>query len=118
MTDQDELSQQVRILLDSILSEANFAGSNQLIEQASTVVVEGSEVTMLDLRPSPDLEASVFSGGPIPVSAEVFDFSGASVGELLVWVIAGHLNALEFAWWTDRRPSRLPHPSQLRINQK
>ena len=118
MTDQDGISEQVRILIDTILRQSEFPGCDQLIEQASTLVVEGGPVTMLDLRSSPDLEAAAFAGGPIPVSTVVFDFSGVSVGELLVWVSAGRLSALEFAWWTDRRPSQLPHPSQLRVSQK
>ncbi|MDR6639603.1 hypothetical protein J2Y68_003264 [Paenarthrobacter nitroguajacolicus] len=73
---------------------------------------------MLGLRPTPDLAPSAFPGGPMPVSVEVIDASGEPVGELLVWVDAGHLSALEFAWWTDQPPGRLPHPSQLKVSQK
>ncbi|MEV7607813.1 hypothetical protein AB0N65_20465 [Paenarthrobacter sp. NPDC089322] len=118
ISDEDELSEPVRILVDSILRHANFPGIDQLIEQASTVAVVGGPVTMLDLRSSPDHAASAFTNGPIPVSVEVFDVSGSSIGELLVWVDAGRLSALEFAWWTDERPAQLPHPSQLKISQK
>lgn len=118
MSDEDELSEQVRILVDSILRQASFPGSDQLIEQASTVVVVGGPVTMLDLRSSPDHAVSAFTNGPIPVSVEVLDISGSSIGELLVWVHSGRLSVLEFAWWTDERPGQLPHPSQLKISQK
>ncbi|MFK0007725.1 hypothetical protein ACIQTZ_11785 [Paenarthrobacter sp. NPDC090520] len=118
MSDEDELSEHVRTLVCSILRQANFLGSDQLIEQASTVVVAGGPITMLDLRPNPEHAASAFTSGPIPVSVEVLDVSGSSIGELLVWVNAGRLSALEFGWWTDERPDQLPHPSQLKIIQK
>jgi hypothetical protein len=89
-----------------------------LIEQASTAVVEGGPVTMLSLRPSTDVATSAFPDGPIPVSFEVIDISGLSGGELLVCAGAGRLCALEFTWWIDQLPDRLPHPSQLKVIQK
>ncbi|MDQ1742659.1 MAG: hypothetical protein QOE23_998, partial [Pseudonocardiales bacterium] len=62
--------------------------------------------------------ASTFRDGPAPLSAVVSDPDGTSVGELLVWVENGYLDTLEFAWWSDDPPERLPSPECVRVARK
>lgn len=117
-TIRDDLSAEVRGLLDCVLRQSDFPGCDELARQTSTVSVLGGPVTMLDLRVSQSTPASLFADGPIPVSIEVSDESGAPAGELLVWVDTGRLSALEFAWWTDDPPRRLPSPSRVKVTRK
>ena len=117
-TNPDELSGQVRSLLDCVLPQSDFPGCGELAQQVSSVSVVGGPLTMLDLRVGQSMPASVFADGPIPVAAEVSDESGAPVGELLVWVDQCRLGTLEFAWWTDDPPRTLPSPSRLKVTRR
>jgi hypothetical protein len=118
VTSSDELSAQVRGVLNRVLYQSDFPGRDELAEQVSSVSVVGGPVTMLDLRVNRSTPPSVFADGPILVSVEVSDESGAPIGELLVWVNDGRLSALEFAWWTDEPPRQLPSPGRLKITRK
>lgn len=112
------LTEQVRELLRHVLSEADFPGSDELLLQASGVNVVGGPVTMLDLRVSGPILASVFTDGPIPLSVIVLDSAGEAFGELLIWVNGGYLSSLEFAWWSDDPPDRLPTLDRVRVARK
>ncbi|MTD56094.1 hypothetical protein [Amycolatopsis pithecellobii] len=121
MTDaasSDVLTNQVRELLKSVLRQADFPGSDELLRQASSVNVVGGPITMLDLLVSNTLPASAFADGPVPLSVWVSNAAGRLVGELLVWVGYGYLTGLEFAWWTDDPPDRLPTLDHLRVIRK
>jgi hypothetical protein len=118
MTDpasRDLLTHQARRLLSNVLSQVDFSGSDELRQQVSSVIVVGGPVTMLDLRLMAPTHGSAFRHGPAPLSAIVSDADGTSVGELLVWVENGYLQALEFAWWSDDPPERLPDPEHVRV---
>ncbi|MBF6287450.1 hypothetical protein [Nocardia cyriacigeorgica] len=71
--------------------------------------------------PSVDLEVE---SGPEPASAsmdgifasgDVSDRGGRPVGEVILWVEAGWLSGIEYAWYTDERPHSLPDPSRIRL---
>lgn len=115
---RDPLTEQVRELLVDLLRQADFPGSNELLQQASNVNVIGGPVTMLELQVTRPVSASAFTEGQIPLSAVVSDTVGRTIGELLVWVESGELNALEFAWWTDDPPDQLPAPDHVRVARK
>ena len=117
-TSGDLLTEQARSLLESVLRQADFPGSDELLQQASSVDVVGGPITMLDLRASHASSASAFADGPVPVSVVVSDAAGTLVGELLVWVGHGYLTGLEFAWWTDDPPDQLPTPDHVRVTRK
>jgi hypothetical protein len=55
--------------------------------------------------------------GPLPVRTSVIGDDGQFDGELLVWVEAGLLSALEYAWVTDQPPAALPQPSRLAFDE-
>lgn len=82
--------------------------------QASHTRVTGGPITMLtlDVVAGPRL---TLADGPLPVRAEVTDQAGRPIGEIVVWVADGYLSALEFAWWTDQPPSRLPPAARVHV---
>ncbi|CAD5989888.1 conserved protein of unknown function [Agreia sp. COWG] len=105
----------VRELLVFILGQANFPGSNALRMQASDVEIVGGSVTMLDLRIPDQSPISLAVDGVVPLSTQVVEGHDEPLGELLIWVSGGRLSCLEFAWWTDDPPFRLPSPAQIRF---
>lgn len=109
------ITEQVRELLNTVLRQEDFPGMKELLRQSLHVEVIGGPITMLDLRVSDAPPASAFADGPIPLSLAVADARGVPVGELLVWVESGYLNALEFSWWTDDPPDRLPTPDCVQV---
>lgn len=115
---RDLLTQQAQRLLNAVLSQVDFPGNDALLQQVSSVNVVGGPVTMLDLQLTRPTQASAFTDGPAPLSAIVSNTEGEAVGELLVWVESGYLHGLEFAWWSDDPPSRLPSPEHVRVARK
>ena len=106
----------VRGVLRAVLTPAAFPGRDELLAQAGTAEVVGGPLTMLDLRVGPGPAVSPCPDGPVPVSAIVVDADAAPVGELLVWVEAGYLSGLEYAWYSDEPPGRLPAPDRIRVD--
>jgi hypothetical protein len=47
----------------------------------------------------------------------VINESGTTIGFLLLWIEAGRLSGLEYAWVTDESPTDLP-PDEWIINQE
>jgi hypothetical protein len=117
-TTGEGLAAQVRSLVSHVLGRSDFPGRDQLVQQLPGVEVVGGPITMLDLQVAGGAPAAAVAEGPIPVSVEVCDQSGATVGELLIWVNGGYLSALEFAWWTDDPPRQLPGPAELKVARK
>jgi hypothetical protein len=48
----------------------------------------------------------------------VLDSTGVAFGELLIWVKDGYLSSLEYAWWSDEPPARLPTADQVQAVRK
>lgn len=109
------LTHQVRNLLNFIPGQVNFPGNDELRCQVPSVTVGGGRITMLVLRVDVSVPSSITPDGPAPLSAIVTDDSEAAVGELLLWLEKGHLSGLEFAWWTDEPPVKLPSPDRLLV---
>lgn len=108
----------VRELLVFVLGQANFPGSNALRVQASEVEIVGGPVTMMDLRVPDHSPVSLLVDGVVPLSTQVVDDHERPLDELLVWVTGGRLSCLEYAWWTDDPPCRLPRRDQVRSVRK
>jgi hypothetical protein len=103
-------------LLLKILDARTFEGAAELRAQVAETVVVSGPPTFLDLEVGSEAPSAVCSDGPIPVRTFVRDDEGETVGELLVWVTAGRLSALEFAWVTDEQPVSLPTPDELQFD--
>jgi hypothetical protein len=113
-----ELAPRERDALTRILEAASFAGASELRGQVpDTRVVVGDVPLFLDLEvESPTAApASALPDGPIPTRALVQPPDREPIGELLVWVTAGYLSGLEFAWVTEDMPTGLPPVDHLQI---
>jgi hypothetical protein len=109
------LTRQVRELLGHILGQLDFPGVDKLLQQVSRAYIVSGPVTMLEIGVVQPAPASAFLDGPVPMSAAVVGASGNSMGELLIWLKNGYLDAFEFAWWTDEPPDRLPSVEHVRV---
>jgi hypothetical protein len=106
-------TESVRSVIKTVLQLLPFDGRESLITQADTVeTVSGGSVTDLQLHHRKPIPTSSTPDGPIPVRALVRE-DGQDIGELLIWVSAGYLSSLEYAWWTDDPPTVLPTPEQI-----
>jgi hypothetical protein len=88
--------------------------SQALSKQALTATVKGGLPTFLDLDVQGE-PATACPDGPLTVRAFVSGPSGETTGEILVWVEAGLLSALEFAWYTDKAPEEFPPPESINV---
>lgn len=102
-----------RALLEAVLGLQPFAGRDQLQAQLGRVAVAGGAPFQLDLVVAAEVAPSDAGTGPIPTRAVVVDDHGEPVGEVIVWVTDGYLSGLEYAWFADDMPNRLPDPRQL-----
>lgn len=117
-TNDDAFTDQVRVLLQTVLRQADFPGCDELSRQAQSVKVVGGPMTMIDLRADEHLPPSAFADGPVPLTIGVSGAPRNAIGELLIWVEHGYLSGLEFAWWTDDPPDRLPNLDQIEVRRK
>ena len=115
---REELNDQVRRLLQDLLQQADLPSIEELAQQASTIIVTGGPITMLELRSVGPSRIFAFADGPLPLSMVVSNSSGDLIGELLVWVEHGFISGLEFAWWTDIAPDVLPTSDRVRVSRK
>jgi hypothetical protein len=111
------LTEQERRVLEHLLS-LDFPGVENLRRQLSSADVVrrwAAGRPSVDLRVPGSTLAAPIPDGPTPVRAIVVGNRGDAVGELLVWVDAGRLDALEYAWYTDDPPDELPSPAQIQL---
>lgn len=57
--------------------------------------------------------ASSFPTESSPLSRHVQDDEGYPIGTLQLWIEAGRISALEYAWYTDDPPTDLPPNDQI-----
>lgn len=74
----------------------------------------GGIPTLLELRVEASAPAAKCNDGPIPVRALVEGSDEEIEGEVLLWVRDGYLSGLEFAWFTDDAPTRMPTAESIR----
>ena len=95
-----------------------WSGATGLLAQIPNTSVAGGIPTFLDLAVADAAPAVDVVDSPLPgpgVMATVIDEQGTETGEILVWVHAGFLSGLEFAWWTDEPPLRFPPSDRVGI---
>jgi hypothetical protein len=109
-----ELSPDEREDLIKILSSTSVTGADDLLRQVPATRVTGGIPLLLDLAVDPAAALAPVADGPIPGRWVVEDPAGELQGELLVWVRAGYLDGLEFAWLTDEPPAAFPSPARVR----
>ena len=103
-------------LLHSLLA-GSFPGVDSLrLQVGACWVVQpwASSSASIDLAVKGDVpSADLVPDGPAPIDAIVYDRAGEPIGELLLWVSAGYLSALEYAWFTDAPPLELPDAAHV-----
>ncbi|MER5522773.1 hypothetical protein ACWC2M_16775 [Streptomyces sp. NPDC001761] len=100
------------------LLSAEFPGAQELRSQLPQTRVTrpwGSESSSVDLDVPLGVPEAAIEDGIIPATGTVTDDSGELFGELLVWVGAGRLSALEFSWYGDTAPTELPDPGLVTV---
>ncbi|HVQ95011.1 MAG TPA: hypothetical protein VMU51_28520 [Mycobacteriales bacterium] len=108
-------TRQVRCLLAHILRRVTFPGHDELLQQVPNIEVVGGPITMLDLRVNPPAPTSPCPDGPVPGWAFVTESGRRETGEILIWVTAGYIDCMEYAWYTDDPPTHLPSVDQVDI---
>jgi hypothetical protein len=112
------LREEERAVLIFLLS-VEFAGAKELRDQLADVRVVGqwtaTSSPSINLRVLGTAPRAPMADGPVPVRAIVVGDGEEQAGELLVWVEAGRLSALEYAWVTDEMPLALPPVDRIRV---
>ncbi|MFE9743184.1 hypothetical protein [Streptomyces sp. NPDC006477] len=80
------------------------------------VVAHWSESSpSIELAVDEPVRRSQAHDGVAPVSSIVSDDEGEVTGELLLWIESGKLSGLEFAWYGDLPPDRLPETAKVAV---
>ncbi|MFG2142681.1 hypothetical protein ACGFRG_00565 [Streptomyces sp. NPDC048696] len=116
-----KLNSDERAVLEKVLS-ARFPGADGLKAQldACEVVAQWAEDSVsVDIQPTPAaVPAADAVNGPAPAVAVVQGLPGDDLlleGEILVWVAGGYLSGIEYAWFGDAMPTRLPSADRITI---
>ncbi|OIK04633.1 hypothetical protein [Streptomyces monashensis] len=100
------------------LLAADLPGVRELRAQVAEVSLGrpwGAESPSTDLTVPSWVPAAPVADGVLPAVGTVRGDFGEPAGELLVWVSDGRLSALEYAWYGDTAPTRLPDPARIRV---
>ncbi len=105
---------EIRSVARALLELTEFAGRDALLAQLDGLEYVDGIATMLDLRVIGARPAATGVPSPIPTRPTVIDADGRPVGGLLLWLDdAGYIDRLEFSWYGEERPERLPSPEEL-----
>ena len=96
-------------LVRLVIRGCGSSAAPELEAQITGTMVEGGIATLLHLEVAETAPRADVPDGPLPARY----FVGADEGEILVWVKAGCLDALEFAWWSDAAPEGMPLPESV-----
>ncbi|MGW1740084.1 hypothetical protein ACWCPQ_14875 [Nocardia sp. NPDC001965] len=77
------------------------------------VATWGAGSPSVDVEVDPGAIAADGVTDGIFANAAVTDLAGRPTGEVIIWVEAGRLSGIEYAWYTDERPTRLPDPDRI-----
>ena len=118
MTAQDRTWRPINVeeveVVRSILAAADTADSAMIIEQLDGALVRPSTTWILDVKTSVSSKGSDLQDGPLPVRAYVPN-SATYQGEIIVWLTAGRVSGLEYAWVSDHPPTRWPRPEDIEV---
>lgn len=101
-------------LIAAIVARSGLSGCEPLIAELSAAKVLPQTPWILDIKNPRAAAATTFSDGPFPVRALVAR-QAEYRGEVIIWISAGVLSGLEYAWTTDAPPSRWPLPHEVEL---
>lgn len=107
-----------RAVLRRVLT-VDFHGASELLAQIDHAVVTrawGMESASVDIEVDAAVPRADVPNGPVPVRALVTNAEGELIGEILIWVGAGRLAGIEYAWFTDDPPTELPPPEWIGLS--
>lgn len=113
-----ELTDAERAALRHIIEASSFLGAPQLLRQipkARVTAVWDDESPSVDIAVPESADKAELPDGPIPGRYPVKGPADSHVGELIVWVTDGRISGLEYAWFTDEPPTRLPDTRDIEI---
>jgi hypothetical protein len=110
------LTSSERAVIEVILSAG--AGCDALRSQLDHAQVVGvwAAGPSIDIQVPDGLPRHGGADGILPTCAQVRDASGDTVGELLLWIEDGSLSALEYAWYADNPPNKLPEAVAVEVD--
>jgi hypothetical protein len=103
------LTRNERDLLRLVVGSLDPSASRTLAGQIASATVTGGIPMLLDLAVDPASERVALDDGPLPVRAIT------ATGEVLVWLTAGALSGLEYAWTDDEPPTEMPSVESVTI---
>ncbi|WP_256673449.1 hypothetical protein [Nocardia cyriacigeorgica] len=86
------------------------------VPNARVVATWGVGSPSVDLEVEPGVAPASVCPDGIFADGAVSDGHGTPVGEVILWVEGGWLSGIEYAWYTDQRPTVLPDPSWIRLH--
>lgn len=104
------LNNREKAVLERVLSgmgDPLFALKSQ-IGDTSVLGAWGPASPSVDLQASGAQAVLGLDDGVLPDPGTVVDPSGEPLGEVLIWVKGGLLAGIEYAWFTEEVPERLP----------
>ncbi len=98
-----------------IVSASGIVDGELLLRGLNGALVRNATAWILDIKATePETPGANIADGPLPIRACVSD-NGGYKGELIVWITAGRISGLEFAWASDEPPTRWPQPHEMKI---
>lgn len=102
-------------ILTKILATVGPPVAEPLLGQLSGARATSVVPTFLDLSLPEGIRKVDLPDGPLPHIGTVTDGAGSAIGEILVWIEAGRLSGLEFAWYSDDPPKVWPPASRVSV---
>jgi len=97
------------------LSSPGIPEGEALLRELDGALVRNSATWILDIQVAASgTSTTSIPDGPFPARAFVSE-NGHYQGEIIVWITAGHISGLEFAWVTDEPPTRWPQAQEMDI---
>lgn len=109
-----EISAEETAVIAAIITASRLPGCDILLAELDGAAVSPQTAWILDIKPADATRATDLPTGPFPARAFV-PSSAQYQGEVIVWISAGHISGLEYAWITDGRPTRWPLPEEMEI---
>ncbi|WP_405495460.1 hypothetical protein [Nocardia sp. NBC_00511] len=112
--DWREIGEPERRLAAAIIESSGVTGWENLVEDLQGALVRNEADWVLDLRPQCSNAGADVPDGPLSVAAYVPNLE-AFEGEILIWIDAGHVSGIEYAWVTDEPPTLWPDSELIQI---
>lgn len=108
------ISAEEAAVIVTIVDRSGLSGCGTLIAQLSEAMVSPQTPWILDIVTAHAGSATTFADGPFPARALVPSHAEYR-GEVIIWISAGRISGLEYAWVTDDPPKQWPLPEEIEV---